>query len=92
MEWYRYNLGAKVVYEDATWALLNVGGGKIALTLPRQHPGHIAFDVGAAPTVEFLKTARKHRDGSLSKYGVDPDGNAIEWIYYPEQVTGEKKL
>jgi catechol 2,3-dioxygenase-like lactoylglutathione lyase family enzyme len=81
--WYRENLGAVVLYQDASWAFLGVGGGKIALTLGREHPPHIAFDVGPAPTGEFLAKAKKHRDGSVSRYVVDPDGNAIEYIHYP---------
>ncbi len=81
--WYRETVGASVLYEDDTWAFLEAGGVKIALTLPSQHPRHIAFDVGTAPSDEFLKKARPHRDGSVSYYIVDPDGNAVEWIQYP---------
>lgn len=81
--WYREHLNATVVYQDDTWAFLEAGGVKIALTLPRQHPAHIAFDVGPEPPEGFLASAKRHRDGSVSRYIVDPDGNAIEWIHYP---------
>jgi len=84
--WYRQTLEAQVLYQDDTWALLEAGGVKIALTLKRQHPAHLAFDVGPDPSEEFLATARRHRDGSISRYVTDPDGNALEWIFYP----GEK--
>jgi len=83
VEWYRKTLDAGVLYQDETWAFLEVGGIKMALTLPSQHPGHIAFDIGPEPPEEFLKKAKTHRDGSISRYFVDPDGNAIEWIHYP---------
>lgn len=83
--WYVAATGARVLYQDATWAMLEVGGVKIALTLPQQHPPHVAFDIGPAPAEEFMKKARVHRDGSISRYVVDPDGNAIEWIHYPEK-------
>lgn len=83
VEWYGSTLGAHVVYQDETWALLTVGGVKIALTVPREHPMHIAFDVGPEPPQDFLASARRHRDGSVSKYIVDPDGNAIEYVHYP---------
>ena len=83
VEWYVTAVGAKVLYQDDTWAMLDAGGVKLALTLPNQHPRHIAFDVGPLPTGDFLRKARSHRDGSLSQYAVDPDGNAIEWIHYP---------
>lgn len=83
IEWYAETLGASVLYRDATWAFLEAGGVKIALTLEQQHPAHIAFDVGPDPPEAFLAKARKHRDGSLSRYIVDPDGNAVEYIAYP---------
>ncbi len=83
VEWYVKAVGAKVLYRDDTWAMLDAGGVKLALTLPNQHPRHIAFDVGRLPSEEFIRKARSHRDGSLSQYVVDPDGNAIEWIHYP---------
>lgn len=86
--WYRETLGATILYQDETWAFLQIGGAKIALTQSRQHPAHIAFDVGPAPSEEFLAKAKAHRDGSISRYVVDPDGNAIEYIHYPEAGKG----
>jgi catechol 2,3-dioxygenase-like lactoylglutathione lyase family enzyme len=83
VDWYRATLEATVVYQDDTWALVEAGGAKIALTLRRQHPAHIAFDVGPSPSAEFMRSAKAHRDGSVSRYVADPDGNAIEWIHYP---------
>ena len=88
VEWYVATTDARVLYQDATWAMLDVGGAKIALTLPQQHPPHVAFDIGPAPSEEFMKKARVHRDGSVSRYVVDPDGNAIEWIHYPGKGAG----
>ena len=87
VEWYKANLGAKVAYQDETWAFLEAGGARIALTLKSQHPAHIAFDVGPEPPESFLEKARKHRDGSISRYVTDPDGNALEWIYYPKTAS-----
>jgi catechol-2,3-dioxygenase len=85
VEWYKAALEATVLYQDETWALLLVGGAKIALTIPHQHPAHIAFDVGATPSEDFFASAKVHRDGTISKYVVDPDGNAIEYIHYPRE-------
>jgi catechol 2,3-dioxygenase-like lactoylglutathione lyase family enzyme len=82
--WYREKLGAEVLYQDATWAFLRAGGTKLALTLAHQHPAHIAFDVGPTPPDDFFKAAKVHRDGTVSRYVSDPDGNSIEWIHYPE--------
>lgn len=89
VEWYRKTLKANVLYQDETWAFLEVGGARIALTLRAQHPPHIAFDIGPLPTEEFRRIARRHRDGTVSQYVVDPDGNAIEWIHYPETARDE---
>lgn len=88
VEWYCANTGAQVLYQDESWAFLEVGGFRLALTLPQQHPPHIAFDIGPAPSEEFLRKARVHRDGSVSRYVVDPDGNAVEWIHYPRKDQG----
>ena len=87
VDWYRAKLGAEVLYQDESWAFLLAGGVKIALTVADQHPPHFAFDVGPNPPEEFFKAAKVHRDGSISRYVSDPDGNAIEWIHYPE-ATG----
>lgn len=83
VDWYVKNVGARILYQDDSWAFLEAGGAKIALTLQSQHPAHLAFDIGPNPPDEFMEKARRHRDGSISRYIVDPDGNAIEWIYYP---------
>jgi catechol 2,3-dioxygenase-like lactoylglutathione lyase family enzyme len=82
--WYTETLGAVVLYQDLTWAFLEAGGVRIALTLKNQHPSHIAFDIGSNPPADFLQKAKRHRDGTVSRYVADPDGNAIEWIHYPD--------
>ena len=87
VDWYRAQLGAEVLYQDASWAFLLAGGAKIALTVANQHPPHFAFDIGPNPPEEFFKAAKVHRDGSVSRYVSDPDGNAIEYIHYPEGTT-----
>ncbi len=86
VDWYTRELGARVLYQDETWAFLEAAGVRIALTLRSQHPAHLAFDVGPDPPPDFLSNARKHRDGTISRYFTDPDGNAIEWIHYPESA------
>ena len=81
IEWYRIRLGAKIEYEDETWAMLRVGSTKIALTISQQHPPHIAFNV---QSLDMLPgEPRFHRDGSAYVYEQDPDGNTIEYIYWP---------
>lgn len=91
VEWYKMSLGAKVLYQDETWAFLEAGGVKIALVLPDQHPGHLAFNIGPNPSPDFMKHAKAHRDGSRAHYVVDPDGNSIEWIHYPNATGADGK-
>ena len=81
--WYTERVGAKVLYQDATWGLLEVGGVKLALTIPDQHPAHVAFDLGENPGEDVFRKGKTHRDGSISYYVNDPDGNAVEFIHYP---------
>lgn len=91
VEWYRSHFNAKVLYEDATWAFLQIGGTKLALVTPTQHPPHIALSL----TEEALRDAAAlanvsidtHRDGSQGIYIYDPDGNAVELINYPQGKT-----
>jgi catechol 2,3-dioxygenase-like lactoylglutathione lyase family enzyme len=97
VKWYTQQFGATVLYQDKTWAFMQVGGNKIALVTPGQHPPHMAFSV----TEDQLDTASrasgisvdKHRDGTKGIYVKDPDGNAVELICYPlgETVYAAKK-
>jgi extradiol dioxygenase family protein len=84
--WYEDRVQATVKYRDKDWAMLDVYGNSLALTLPGKHPNHIALKVN---NIEDLPNnvfnsgeIKQHRDGSSYIYLVDPYGNAIEWIYY----------
>ena len=91
VRWYQERFGAQVLYQDATWAFLNVGGQKLALVSPQQHPPHVAIAVDE----EQLRRASEqhsvpidsHRDGTRGIYIYDPFGNAVELIHYPEAQT-----
>ena len=85
---------AEVLYQDKTWAFLNVGGQKLALVTPTQHPPHLAVKVteeeclnSASKTTENLRCIDKHRDGTAGIYIHDPFGNAVELICYPQGKT-----
>jgi len=80
VDWYERSLQASVLYKDETWAMLEVGGIKLALTVFTQHPPHIAFAVGDIK--ELGAQYREHRDGSCYVYKCDPDGNTVELIYW----------
>ena len=81
--WYCSNFGFDIEYIDETWAMLKRGDTKLALTIPSQHPPHIAFQISDESSFPNGKI-KEHRDGSKYLYQEDPDGNVIEWIYYPE--------
>ena len=83
VEWYKNNLNLDPVYEDKSWAMLTDGKTKLALTLPTQHPPHIAVKVNDLNSFPGkLSDISTHRDGSSYLYLKDPWGNTIEWVFY----------
>jgi len=95
VEWYCSRFGATVLYQDKTWAFLNLGGQKLALVTPTQHPPHVAVRVSAEQLRSAAKTAGVaidiHRDGTTGIYVHDPFGNAVELICYPPGETVYEK-
>ena len=95
VEWYRSRLGARVLYQDKTWAFLEVGGQKLALVTPTQHPPHVAVKVSEQELTEAARLAGvevdRHRDGTKGIYVNDPFGNAVELICYPAGETVYEK-
>ncbi len=87
IEWYKSRFNATVLYQDATWAMLTVGGQKLALVSPQEHPPHLAYRVNELQLADAaMQTDSKilsHRDGSRGIYLHDPFGNAVELICYP---------
>lgn len=75
VDWYQRTFNCKVKYQDETWAFLSFANIKLALVVPGQHPGHMAFIRDDAEKYGELKT---HRDGTQSCYVKDPAGNAVE--------------
>ena len=85
IEWYVSNLNLIVLYQDNTWAMLEaIDGTKIALTIPNEHPPHIAFQVDSFKSFPG-REIKYHRDGSAYLYTKDPSGNIIEYICWPDQ-------
>ena len=80
VDWYVGDLNATVKYVDETWAMLDVNGISIALTIPGQHPPHTAFRVNCLE--DLGPDYHEHRDGSCYVYRSDPFGNTIELIYW----------
>ena len=86
--WYVANLQAKIKYVDDTWALLEIGNTKLALTIPEQHPPHIAFEVKAISDFPAGNISY-HRDGSAYLYVQDPNNNVIEYICWPKELDND---
>ena len=91
VRWYADRFGATVIYQDKTWAFLNLGGTKLALVSPQQHPPHVAVTVSEDELAAASKQAGlpidTHRDGTTGIYVHDPFGNAVELICYPSGQT-----
>ena len=81
VKWNMENIVGKVLYEDQSWALLRMGGAKIALTMASQHKPHIGFRVDNLMDFD-REEIKKHRDGTRYVYREDPDGIVIEWVCY----------
>ena len=91
VEFYTRNFGAEVLYQDATWAFLRLGQGKLALVTPTQHPPHVALRVDETALQNAAQSAGKsidsHRDGTKGIYIEDGAGNVVELICYPPAET-----
>jgi catechol 2,3-dioxygenase-like lactoylglutathione lyase family enzyme len=86
--WARLVPGARVLYADDTWALLEAGGARLAFVMADQHPNHLAYKV-SGEELERLASAHGaqvsgHRDGSRSFYLDAPGDQGVEVIAYPE--------
>ncbi len=88
VKWYVDQHAAKVLYQDDTWSLIEMGGVKIAFVLPNQHPSHIAFEIDDMSKHVFECKGhefKKHRDGSESCYIKDLCGNHLEFLFWPKE-------
>ena len=91
VEWYKAKFGASILYQDDTWAFLQLGGTKIALLGTGKHPTHFAVSLTQEALADAAqqagKTVDSHRDGTRGIYIYDPSGNAVELISYPPGET-----
>lgn len=91
VRWYCERFEARVLYQDKSWAFLELGGMKLALVTPTQHPPHVAVKV-SEERLDFAARGAgiaidRHRDGTKGIYVYDPFGNAVELICYPPGQT-----
>jgi len=67
VKWYVRQFGATVLYQDKTWAFLQVGGNKLALVSPNQPPPHVAFSVTGEQLAElWLRQAEQRPHSCIS--------------------------
>jgi catechol 2,3-dioxygenase-like lactoylglutathione lyase family enzyme len=82
VDWYTCR-GFIVTYQDSTWAMLQQDDFRLALTIPNQHPPHVAFEVSSLSEMPPGEI-KEHRDGSKYLYQKDSEGNTLEFIYWPK--------
>jgi hypothetical protein len=89
--WQRMVPGARVLYADETWGLLEAGGARLAFVSPREHPDHLAFKVSGDElerlAAEHAVAIAVHRDGSRSFYLDAPGGKGLEVIAYADVLA-----
>jgi hypothetical protein len=80
--------GARVLYADETWGLLEAGGARIAFVTAEQHPDHVAYKVSGSELDRLAAhngaAVDTHRDGSRSFYLDAPGEHRVEVIAYPD--------
>ena len=83
--WYQERFKCEVLYQDDTWAMLNVCGLNLSFVTPGQHPAHVAFCITEEDATKKYadKIFKKHRDGTKSFYQRDNQNNIIEIIVRP---------
>lgn len=93
--WQRTIPGARVLYEDASWGLLEAGGAKLAFVLADEHPNHLAWKVSDAElerlAAEHGRAISPHRDGTRSFYLDAPGGQGVEIIAYPDALEEDSE-
>ncbi len=88
--WQRTVPGARVLYADDTWGLIDAGGAKLAFVMADQHPHHLAFKVSGEELERMAQehgaVVAVHRDASRSFYLDAPGDARVEVIAYPDTL------
>jgi len=88
--WYRQTfVDCRVLYQDETWAFVEVAGAKLAFIRQGDHPDHIGWRVSQQQLDEVAaacgQSIRTHRDQTRSIYLPAPGDRWIELIAYPPE-------
>ena len=87
VSWYQNLMpDTKVLYQDNSWAFIEVNGVKLAFVKQDQHPNHLAWRVSDAALNElatkYHQPIATHRDKTRSFYLEAPGGQWIEVISF----------
>jgi len=89
---YEKNLGALVEVKDTYYVRLRMENTVISLIdynrYQYNHIGVLVEEWGDLPAEGDRVT---HRDGTIGVYSFDPEGNAVEYIWYPDKTEGIMK-
>jgi len=93
--WQRTVPGARVLYADDTWGLIDAGGAKLAFVMADQHPHHLAFKVSGEELERMAQehgaVVAVHRDASRSFYLEAPGDAQVEVIAYLDTLEEDAK-
>ena len=91
-EWYEKNVGAVLERRDTYYCRMKMDNTIIALIdrkrYPDNHVGVLVKEWKNLPTKGIRLT---HRDGTIGVYRKDPEGNVVEYIWYPDNSEGPMK-
>ena len=77
VHWYTTSFNCKLVYQNASEAMIQFGNIRLQLILPSQVPQHIAL---RRPDAGSFGELRESQAGFVSTFVSDPTGNMIEII------------
>jgi len=84
--WYEQYCDASLVFEDIKYKRMKVDNTYIAL-ISKNHYQHAHIGILVDSKDKFPNNGKivEHRDGTIGCYLQDPDGNMVEYIYYPSE-------
>jgi catechol-2,3-dioxygenase len=85
VSYYQETFRSRLLYQDDTWAFLQFNNIRLALVSKNEHPRHIAIE---REDLSPFGPGKEHRDGTVSTYTSDPEGNSVEVIkpYEAEKI------
>ena len=88
-EWYEKNLGALLEAKDTYYVRLKMKNTTISLIdYSKYQYSHIGVFVKKWEDLPANGVRTTHRDGAIGVYCFDPEGNVVEYIWYPDNEGG----